>query len=130
MTAECENADIASMSCHSASGGIRVKPLSTVAEGLPRSGIREVMALASTMENVIHLEVGEPSFNTPAHIIDAAFEAAGRGETKYTSNYGTPALRKAVAAKYATAWDKPITMENVLASTGGVNAIAASTFAI
>jgi aspartate/methionine/tyrosine aminotransferase len=101
-----------------------------VAESLPRSGIREVMAIASKMENVIHLEVGEPSFNTPAHIIDTAFEAAGRGETKYTSNYGTPALRTAIAEKYAAAWNSEVTLDNVLASTGGVNAIAAITFAI
>jgi aspartate/methionine/tyrosine aminotransferase len=107
-----------------------VKPLSSVAESLPRSGIREVMALASQMENVIHLEVGEPSFNTPAHIIDAAFEAAGRGETKYTSNYGTPKLRQAIADKYSAAWGRTVTVDNVLASTGGVNAIAATTFAI
>ena len=101
-----------------------MKPLSSVAEALPKSGIREVKALADQMENVIHLEVGEPSFNTPAHIIDAAFEAAGRGETKYTSNYGTPKLRNAIAAKYSAAWDADITIDNVLASSGGVNAIA------
>ncbi|MCC6792243.1 MAG: pyridoxal phosphate-dependent aminotransferase, partial [Thermomicrobiales bacterium] len=97
---------------------------------LPRSGIREVKALADQMENVIHLEVGEPSFNTPAHIIDAAFEAAGRGETKYTSNYGTPALRRAIAEKYTADWGKEVTPDRVLASTGGVNAIAAITMAI
>ena len=107
-----------------------MKPLSSIAEALPRSGIREVMALASKMENVIHLEVGEPSFNTPAHIIDAAFEAAGRGETKYTSNYGTPKLRQAIAGKYTATWGRTITSDEVLASTGGVNAIAATTFAI
>ena len=107
-----------------------MKPLSSVAEALPKSGIREVKALADQMENVIHLEVGEPSFNTPAHIIDAAFEAAGRGETKYTSNYGTPKLRKVIAAKYSAAWDREITIDNVLASSGGVNAIATIVMAI
>lgn len=107
-----------------------MKPLSSVAESLPRSGIREVMALASQMQNVIHLEVGEPSFNTPAHIIDAAFEAAGRGETKYTSNYGTPRLRQAIADKYSADWGVEVAIDRVLASTGGVNAIAAITLAI
>src|SRR4051794_31026460 len=86
--------------------------------------------MADQMENVIHLEVGEPSFNTPAHIIDAAFEAAGRGETKYTSNYGTPKLRQAIADKYSEAWGTEVTTDRVLASTGGVNAIAAITYAI
>lgn len=107
-----------------------MKPLSSIASALPRSGIREIMALASQMQGVIHLEVGEPSFNTPPHIIDAAFEAAGRGETKYTSNYGTPKLRSTIATKYAARWNAPVAMENVLASTGGVNAIAAATFAV
>lgn len=107
-----------------------MKPLSSIAGALPRSGIREIMALASEMENVINLSVGEPSFNTPAHIIDEAFEAAGRGETKYTSNYGTPKLRKAIADTYSARWGKAITPDMTLASTGGVNAIAAMTFAI
>jgi len=112
------------------SGGSHVKPLSSLAEALPRSGIREIMALASQMENVVNLSVGEPSFNTPAHIIDAAFEAAGRGETKYTSNYGTPKLRQAIADKYTEAWGTTVTPDRVLASTGGVNAIIAMIYAI
>jgi aspartate aminotransferase/aminotransferase len=107
-----------------------VKPLSSVAESLPKSGIREVKALADQMENVIHLEVGEPSFNTPPHIIDAAFEAAGRGETKYTSNYGTPKLRQAIADKYTADWGREITPDRVLASSGGVNALATIVMAI
>ena len=74
-----------------------MKPLSTLAESLPRSGIRAVMEIASQMENVIHLEVGEPSFTTPAHIIDAAAHDAHAGFTRYTSNFGIPSLRQAIA---------------------------------
>src|SRR5918994_122687 len=62
----------------------RMKPRSALAEALPRSGIREVLDLARQMDGVIILVVGEPSFNTPAHIIDAAAAAAHGGTTKYT----------------------------------------------
>ena len=65
------------------------KPQSTLAQALPRSGIREVMDLARQMDDVIVLVVGEPSFNTPAHIIDAAAKAAHEGTTKYTPNAGS-----------------------------------------
>src|SRR5687768_2404753 len=89
-------------------GGAFVKPLSSVAGALPCSGIREVMALAAELDGVIHLEVGEPSFNTPAHIIEAAADAARAGFTKYTSNYGIPSLRRAIAEKYSAAWGRPV----------------------
>ena len=52
-----------------------MKPRSALAQALPRSGIREVLDIARQMDDVIVLVVGEPSFITPAHIIDAA--AAG-----------------------------------------------------
>ena len=41
---------------------------STAIESLPRSGIREIMELAWTVPDAIHLEVGEPNFTTPQHI--------------------------------------------------------------
>ena len=47
-----------------------MKPRSALAQALPRSGIREVLDLARQMDDVIVLVVGEPSFNTPAHIIE------------------------------------------------------------
>src|ERR687895_603162 len=65
-----------------------MKPRSALAQGLPRSGIREVMDLARQMDDVIVLVVGEPSFNTPAHIIDAAAVAAHGGTTKYAADEG------------------------------------------
>src|SRR5690606_35114927 len=96
---------------------------SPVAEALPRSGIREVMEIASAMEGVIHLEVGEPSFNTPAHIIDAAMRAAHDGVTKYTANAGLPGIRAAVAAKSTAEWGRPVSPDQVMVMAGAVNAI-------
>ena len=107
-----------------------MKPLSQVAQSLPRSGIREVMAVASEMEGVIHLEVGEPSFGTPPHIIETAFERASAGATRYTSNYGIPPLRKAIAERYSARWDRPVEPAEVMATHGGVNAISAMLFAM
>ncbi|WP_175945973.1 aspartate transaminase [Burkholderia pyrrocinia] len=48
---------------------------------------------------IVNLVVGEPDFDTPAHIRQAAVDAMERGETRYTPTAGTPALRAAIAAK-------------------------------
>ena len=62
----------------------------------------EVLARARALEAegraIIHLEIGEPDFDTPEHIREAAKEALDRGETHYVPAPGIPALREAVAA--------------------------------
>jgi len=63
------------------------------------SAIRRMLELSAGMENIIHLEQGEPDFITPKHIMDAAFEAAMKGFTHYTEIDGTPELRQAIAEK-------------------------------
>jgi aspartate aminotransferase len=68
---------------------------------MPRSGIREVMDLAWATPDRIHLEVGEPSFATPAHIAGAVAEAVRTGWTKYVPNAGIGELRSALAEKSA-----------------------------
>ena len=50
--------------------------------------------------NVIHLEVGEPDFNTPPAVVDAAIHAMREGETHYTHSLGLLELREAIAAWY------------------------------
>ena len=70
-------------------------------ESLPFSEIRAVMEKATKMqqagENVIHLEIGRPDFDTPEKIKEAAYESLKEGHVFYTSNYGIPALRKEIA---------------------------------
>ncbi len=107
-----------------------MKGVSQLIDAMPRSGIREVMDLAATLDGVIHLEVGEPSFNTPAHIIEAAFADARAGYTKYTPNAGLPSLRRAIAERYAAAWGRPVDPGQVLVAAGGVNALAATVLAL
>ncbi len=50
-------------------------------------------------ESIIHLEVGEPDFNTPESIKNSAIEALARGYTHYTHSLGAPELREAILAE-------------------------------
>lgn len=65
------------------------------------SAIRKMLELSAKMENVVHLEQGEPNFTTPQHILVAAANAMEKGLTHYTDVSGTLELRDAIAAKLA-----------------------------
>jgi aspartate/methionine/tyrosine aminotransferase len=73
---------------------------------IPFTPIRKVFEEAARREaageTIIHLELGRPDFDTPAHIKDAAIRALAEGKVHYTSNYGIPELRNAIAAKFKT----------------------------
>ncbi len=106
---------------------IRAMPapeLSQRALSMPASGIREMMGRAARMDDVVHLEVGEPGFRTPDHIIEAALRAARDGHTRYTPAAGVPALREAVADRVSERWGRAVTPGQVIVTVGGVNAIA------
>ena len=85
-----------------------VRPSSKRAAAMPRSAIREIMGLAAGRPNVIHLEVGEPDFTTPASIVDGAFAAVRSGWTKYSPNAGLPTLRQAVAEHVSRRWTRQV----------------------
>ena len=89
----------------------------------PRSGIRKIMELSQTMEGVLHLEVGEPLFQTPAHIVEAGCEALRQGFTKYTPNAGMQQLRETIAAVKSEQLKLAIRPENVIVGIGGVEVI-------
>lgn len=89
----------------------------------PRSGIREVMELAGTVENVIHLEVGEPLFKTPSHIVAAGCKALEDGYTKYTPNAGMQQLRSVIADAVSKDSERRFTADNVIVGIGGVEVI-------
>lgn len=94
------------------------------AAAMPRSGIRKVMDLTWSMdEPVIGLHVGEPSFATPDHILDAAQEAMRRGATKYVPNPGISPLREAIADKVTNCNGFPVTPHQVVVSAGGMQAL-------
>jgi aminotransferase len=93
--------------------------VSNAVRALPPSGIRKFFDLASQMENVISLGVGEPDFITPWHIIESSFYSAERGHTSYTSNLGLLELRQAISdyleAKHGVGYDPG---DEVLVTTG------------
>jgi len=74
--------------------------------------------LAAAGHDVVHLEVGEPDFETPSPVIEAARRALDQGETKYTDARGNPALREAIADHYQKRLDVTIAPERVFVTAG------------
>jgi aspartate aminotransferase/aminotransferase len=107
-----------------------LRPASARARSMPRSAIREIMALAAERSDVIHLEVGEPDAITPQHIIDAAFQAARAGWTKYSPNSGLPALRERIAERMSARWKTPVTPGQIVVTTGAIGALFTAIVAV
>ncbi len=70
-------------------------------------------------KDIIGLGAGEPDFDTPQHIKDAAIAAINRGFTKYTAVGGTPSLKQAVIAKFKRDNGLDYTAKQILVSCGG-----------
>ncbi len=68
-------------------------------DGIPSSEIRRLFDLASRYEDTVSLGIGEPDFDTPAHIKEYAKQALDMGYTHYTPNCGLKELRDAISAK-------------------------------
>src|SRR6185437_4190781 len=103
---------------------------SSRAASMPRSAIREIMALAAERPNVIHLEVGEPDSSTPQNIIETAFKSARAGWTKYTSNAGLLSLRNFIARQTSLSWGNQVGPERVIITTGAVGALFSALMSI
>ena len=80
-------------------------------------------ALKAAGRDVIGLSAGEPDFDTPRNVKDAAIAAIERGETKYTDVAGTPELRKAVCARFKADHGLDFKPEEILVATGGKQVI-------
>ena len=76
-------------------------------------------ALEATGRSVIHLEIGEPDFDTPANIREAAKRALDRGATHYTPTVGIPELRAAIATDATARKGFAVTPEHVVVVPGG-----------
>lgn len=72
-----------------------------------RSSIRKMFDRAQQFDGsaLVHLEMVEPDFNTPGHIVEAALTAVANGPTHYTSNAGLPGLRRTIADDLAAPYD-------------------------
>jgi aspartate/methionine/tyrosine aminotransferase len=75
-------------------------------------------ALERQGRDVIHLEIGEPDFDTPPHIVEAACKALRDGATHYTSSAGIPQLREAIAKSMSAARGTPISPAQVVVTPG------------
>lgn len=102
--------------------------LSKVALEYPASGIRKMFDLAAKYDDAIKLTVGEPNFETPKNIKEAAKRAIDEGYTRYCPNGGLPELRDAIAREYHK-YDKNYSAENVMITVGGMEAITMSLLA-
>jgi aspartate/methionine/tyrosine aminotransferase len=82
----------------------------------------EVLARAKALErqgrDIIHLEIGEPDFDTPAHIKDAAKQALDAGATHYGPSAGLPELREAIAKHVTETRGLPVSPDEVVVTPG------------
>jgi aspartate aminotransferase len=88
-----------------------------------RSAIREVFDAANLIPDAIRLEIGEPSFRTPAFVVEAALRAAADGFTRYTPNGGYPALRELLAEKIERVDGYAVDADSVVVTPGAMNAL-------
>ncbi len=95
------------------------------AERMSRLGTEsafEVLARAKALERegkeIVHLEIGEPDFDTPAHIREAAKRALDSGATHYGPAAGLPELRQAIAKDVGATRNIPVTPEEIVVTPG------------
>jgi aspartate/methionine/tyrosine aminotransferase len=97
---------------------------------MPRSAIRQVMALAKGLGEVVHFEVGEPCELADPRIVDAAFKEVRGGATKYVANAGDMELRQLIADRTSRRLRRLIPAERVIVTTGAVGALFTALSAI
>lgn len=99
--------------------------LSKIALNYPASGIRRMFDLAAKYDDVIKLTLGEPNFDTPANIKQAAKKAIDDGYTHYNPNAGVLELRE-VIADYYKKYSAQYSFENVMVTVGALEAFTLS----
>ena len=99
------------------------KSLSATIENIQSSLTMSITALANKLkadgENIIGFGAGEPDFDTPDNIKDAAIQAIKDGDTKYTAVDGTPALKKAIVDKFKRENNLDFNTDQITVGTGG-----------
>lgn len=89
---------------------------------LPPFYVMEILEKAHAMElegaDVIHMEVGEPDFDTPEPVKEAACTALRKGMTRYTHSLGISQLREAIAAHYGRRYGVEVSTDNILVTNG------------
>jgi len=103
-----------------------MKP-SNMAEAVTPFLVMDVMERANTLaaegRDVIHLEVGEPDFDTPACIRNAVLQSMSSGKTHYTDSLGIPELRQAITAHYRKTYGVVIDESRIMVTAGSSPAL-------
>jgi aspartate aminotransferase len=94
-------------------------PSRRMRDGVQRSGARRMMDLAWSIPDAIHLEIGEPDFRAPPHVIDAAIDAMQSGRMGYPPTAGFPELRERLVSKLARVNSIDTTTDLVTVTNGG-----------
>ncbi|MBC7324991.1 MAG: aminotransferase class I/II-fold pyridoxal phosphate-dependent enzyme, partial [Moorella sp. (in: Bacteria)] len=100
----------------------REKDIAPKAREMPPFIVMDILEKAKEMEargeNIIHLEIGEPDFDTPEPIKEAAQRALGYGDTHYTHSLGKPELREEIARYYQRKYGVSISPDQVVVTSG------------
>ena len=81
--------------------------------------LMKARALEAQGREIVHLEIGEPDFDTPANIVEAAIKALRQGQTHYTPSAGIPQLREAIAEEVSTTRGIEVNPDQVVVTPGG-----------
>lgn len=85
--------------------------------------LEEALRMSNEGKNVIHLEVGEPDFDTPSNIVEAGITALRQGKTHYTSSIGISELRCTISDYHKRIYGVDINPDNVIITSGSSPAI-------
>lgn len=95
--------------------------------GIAPFHVMDILARARALEaagcDIIHLEIGEPDFATPAPIVEAGIAALRAGHTRYSGAPGLPALREAIAGFYASRWQAAVDPARIVVTPGASGAL-------
>tara|TARA_B100001059_G_scaffold59808_1_gene55294 strand:- start:2357 stop:3538 length:1182 start_codon:yes stop_codon:yes gene_type:complete len=97
--------------------------LNRIKESLTIGMAKKARELKAEGKDVISLSLGEPDFDTPQHVKDAAIRAIDAGKTKYTPVGGIPELKSAICNKFHRDYKMEISPANVMVSTGAKQCI-------
>ena len=96
--------------------------------------VMQLLARARELElegkDVIHMEVGEPDFQTPSVIVEAGIAALKQGKTKYTPAMGLPELRAGLSAHYASRYNLQVPASRIVITAGASGALLLALTAI
>jgi len=104
--------------------------MSTIGTETAFEAAARARALEATGRSVIHLEIGEPDFDTPGNVREAAKQALDAGATHYPPFAGIPALRQAIAEDAAARKGFPVDPSQVFVTVGGKGVMVYAIFAV